>query len=109
MMENRSFDHTLGYLSLAPHNRPVGGQSLDPTWLSKAENPDAGGPFRPFHSTDPYYPPPQFDPPHGRAAIKRHLGALFSMNGFVSALLDNISTDPDVRKLVMAYFGADEV
>ncbi|HWX20591.1 MAG TPA: HAD-IA family hydrolase [Candidatus Binatia bacterium] len=36
LMENRSFDHMLGYLSLPPYNRTdVEGQNADPAWLQK--------------------------------------------------------------------------
>ncbi len=114
MMENRSFDHMLGYLSLAPFNRPdVEGQSLAPGRLAKAENSDGPNRVLPFHSQDPYSLPHLFDPPHGRNDIKTHLGPLdagkYAMSGFVKALPTKVTTDPEVRKLVMAYFGAEEV
>ena len=47
LMENRSFDHMLGYLSLPPYIRKdVEGQSTDPAWLAKFANPDGGQSFQ---------------------------------------------------------------
>ena len=70
MMENRSFDHMLGYLSLPPFNRTdVDGQSLDPGWLKQFTNFDAGQAVQPFHSLDPHTMPDDFDPPHERSNI----------------------------------------
>ena len=113
MMENRSFDHMLGYLSLAPFNRTdVEGQSLDPAWLQRFTNFDGGQAYQPFHSTDPHMMPDDFDPPHGRSNIAAQIDPRqddsFPLNGFVSAIPPKVSTDPAVRKLVMSYFGADE-
>ena len=43
MMENRSFDHMLGYLSLPPFNRTdVDGLKNDPAWLAQFTNYDNG-------------------------------------------------------------------
>jgi len=113
LMENRSFYHMLGYLSLPPYNRTdVEGQSTDPAWLAKFANPDGGQSFQAFHNNDPYFLPPGFDPPHQRENVTNHLGTLnngvYPMNGFVSAIPQNVSSNPDHRCLVMGYFGADE-
>jgi phospholipase C len=113
MMENRSFDHLLGYLSLPPFNRKeVDGQSLDPTWLQQFTNFDGGQAIQPFHSTDPHTMPDDFDPPHERSNIAAQIDPRqddsFPLNGFVSAIPPKVSTDPAVRKLVMSYFGAAE-
>jgi phospholipase C len=113
MMENRSFDHMLGYLSLPPFNRAdVDGQSVDPTWLARYTNTDKGRPLQPFLSTNPYSLPGEFDPPHERPNVAQHLGTLqngqYPMNGFPSAIPDSVSADPAVRRLVMSYFGAQQ-
>jgi phospholipase C len=60
MMENRSFDHYLGSLSLAPENR----QDVDGLTPSLATCKDVAGkpvPSWPMDGTPPTYP----DPPHG--------------------------------------------
>src|SRR6266700_5406563 len=106
LMENRSFDHMLGYLSLPPlSHSDVDGQSLDPAWLDSYPNSDEGQGFQPFLSTNPYTLPKDFDPPHERPYVAEHLGALqnstFPMNGFVSAIPKNVSADPAVRRLVL--------
>ncbi len=111
LMENRSFDHMLGYLGLT---RPdVDGQKTEPAWLQQVANRDGGQAFQPFHNTDPYYLPPGFDPPHQRVNVSNHLGTptsgVYPMNGFVSAIPQNVSSNPQDRRLVMGYFGADEV
>ena len=111
MMENRSFDHMLGYLSLPPFNRPdVDGQSLDPAWLQKFTNYDAGLGYQPFLSTDPNTMPAEFDPPHERSNIAAQIDPRqddsFPLNAFVSAIPPGVSSDPAIRKLVMSYFGA---
>jgi phospholipase C len=113
LMENRSFDHMLGYLSLAPYNRTdIDGQSIDAAWLTKFSNQDGDRIFRPYHNDDPYYLPAGFDPPHQRDNVTAHLGPMsngeFPMNGFVCAIPQNVSTNPSHRRLVMGYFGADE-
>jgi len=114
MMENRSFDHMLGYLSLPPFNRKdVNGLSTNAAWLTQFTNTDQGQSYQPFLSLDPFDMPSEFDPPHERANMALNLGALqngkYAMNGFVSGIPPDISNDPQVRKLVMSYFGADQV
>src|SRR5206468_3689704 len=113
MMENRSFDHMLGYLSLALFNRTdVNGQSIDPAWLARFTNNDKGQGVQPFPLNDPYTLPVGFDPPHQRSDVAKHLGAVqgrvYPMNGFLGAIPDAVSIDPKVRRLVMGYFGAEE-
>lgn len=113
LMENRSFDHMLGYLSLPPFNRTdVDGQSADSAWLAKYSNSDGGQQFQAFHNDDPYYLPDKFDPPHQRENVAAHLGGLsngaYPMNGFVGTIPQSVSTNPDHRRLVMGYYGAGE-
>jgi len=116
MMENRSFDHMLGYLNLPQFKNDrvvVEGVSNDPAWLGKYTNFDNGQPFAPFLNNNPYDLPPKFDPPHERPDMARNLGDLqngsYPMNGFVSGIPQTVSTDSEVRKLVMGYFGAEQV
>src|SRR5260370_35433253 len=113
LMENRSFDHILGYLSLPPFNRTdVDGQSTDPAWLARFTNLDNGQSLQSFHSINPYSLPAKFDPPHERPYVAQHLGrfrdGLYSMTGFASAIPDTVSADPAARRLVMSHFGAQE-
>lgn len=113
MMENRSFDHMLGYLSLPPFNKTdVDGQTTDPAWLARFTNNDQGQAVQPFLNNNPYTLPPGFDPPHQRPDVAKHLGSRqngdYPMNGFVSALPNSVSGDPNVRRLVMGYFGDKE-
>jgi len=114
MLENRSFDHMLGYLSLPPFNQSeVDGLSNNPDWLARFTNYDNGQAIPPFPSLDPYDMPDDFDPPHERPNMAGNLGILennvYPMNGFVSAIPSTVSTNPGVRKLVMSYFGAEQV
>src|SRR5258706_2446930 len=74
MMENRSFDHMLGYLSLPPWSRAnVDGLNDDPAWLATNANPHNGTSSPPFHLTRPNHPLPG-DPLHDRAHIAQQLG-----------------------------------
>jgi phospholipase C len=114
MMENRSFDHMFGYLSLPPSNRTdVEGISNDPGWLARFTNKDQGQGYQPFLNIEPHTMPAEFDPPHERSNVAANIGALqngaYPMNGFVSGIPANVSDDPAVRKLVMGYFGAAQV
>lgn len=105
MMENRSFDHMLGYLSLPPWNRAdVEGLSTDPAWLARFANAYNGQSFQPFHLARPNQPLP-CDPQHERSHISQQLGG--AMNGFVASCdaLDPASGKP----VVMGYFNADDL
>src|SRR5438552_14766693 len=87
MMENRSFDHLLGYLSLNQFgNQDVDGLRDDPAWNQKVASSYNGTLFLPWHSTDPFNPIAG-DPPHERAPISlqlRETGGVFQMDGFVT-------------------------
>jgi phospholipase C len=114
MMENRSFDHIYGYLSLPPSSRAdVEGLSNDPAWLARFANADQGRIYQPFLNTDPHTMPDEFDPPHERSNVAANLGLLqngaYSMNGFVNGIPMTASSDPAIRKLVMGYFGPAQV
>ena len=113
MMENRSFDHILGYRSLPPFNRQLDGLSASADWLARFANQDGGRAFAPFLSTNPHGMPDDFDPPHERPNVAANLGALqngvYPMGGFVSGIPADISSDPEIRKLVMGYFSAAQV
>jgi phospholipase C len=111
MMENRSFDHMLGYLSLPPANRvDVDGQSADPAWVGKFTNVDGTLRIPPFLSTNPFTMPAEFDPPHERSNIAAQIDpgqdGTYPMTGFVGAIPAAVSADPAIRRLVMSYFGA---
>ena len=113
MMENRSFDHMLGYRALPPLNAPLDGQKEDPAWKKQFTNVDMGGDeIAPFLNTNPYSLPPKFDPPHQRENVTAQLGELnnggYPMNCFIRAIPAKVSADPNVRKLVIGYFGAKE-
>ena len=65
MLENRSFDHACGYLSLhdADPPLPVEGLQDDPAWLAKFANDDHDGTPRQIHRLDPSVQNIT-DPPH---------------------------------------------
>jgi phospholipase C len=111
MMENRSFDHMLGYLGL-PGSPVSGVEGLrdDAGWLAAHANRDSDGSTQPpFLSDNPYTMPDRFDPPHERPAVEANLGQLgvddiFAMDGFIAGIPEKICSDPDARKLVMSHF-----
>ena len=68
VMENRSFDHMLGYLNLpGPSRIALEGLQADPTWLRQHAN--SG--IEPFEFAAQLIE----DPPHERATIAIQLGA----------------------------------
>src|SRR5258708_15856262 len=88
MMENRSFDHLLGYLSLPPYSWPnVDGIKRDQPWITKASSLFGTSSFSPFVLTDPY-DLMVGDPPHERDQIALQMGTPangnFPLNGFVA-------------------------
>jgi phospholipase C len=106
LMENRSFDHMLGYLSLpGPQRLAVEGLSADPAWLAAHANSGVA----PFHFTAQSID----DPPHEQATIALQLGVPSSpggpcpMNGFVESYRQRVPKPMDDR-LVMGYYSAAE-
>ncbi|MBV9214756.1 MAG: phospholipase, partial [Acidobacteria bacterium] len=113
MMENRSFDHMLGYLRLTGGAwSKVDGIRNDPDWIKQASSVYDNSLFPPFHLTDPY-DLMRADPPHEREQIALQMGTpkngVYSMNGFVSNYATVDSVKPGDSPPVMGYFGSDEV
>src|SRR6185437_7602505 len=116
MMENRSFDNMLGYLSLPPYSRAnVEGLGKIPNWGDAYASVHEGNKYKPFVLTDPYHPI-DADPPHERGPIALQMGAqtdgTFAMDGFVA----NYATakratppKPGSNPPVMGYFTGDQV
>jgi phospholipase C len=111
LMENRSFDHMLGYLGLPPYSRKIEGLQIkdDPRFA----NPYNGQSYLPYHSVRLDMP---HDPPHERPWIKEQIGSLIggsrSMNGFVqSYYMDGKLPGPAacVTPGVMGYFTPAEL
>lgn len=114
MMENRSFDHMLGYLSHpAFGNRPeVNGQQADKAWLDRYTNEFNGKRQAPFHTTRLDM---SDDPRHERENFRIQFGAPFQrsvpypMTGF----MQNYGIDPglsaDDATQVMGFFTPAEV
>jgi len=112
MMENRSFDHLLGFLSLNQFGRPeVDGLKDGPGWNAKAASLYNGAAFPPWHCNDPFHPIPG-DPPHERAPIAVQLGnpvnGVYPMNGFVTNYATVCAVKTGDQPPVMSYFAKDE-
>lgn len=111
MMENRSFDHMLGYLNLPPWNanRPaVDGVSLDPAWIQRFTNFYEIRSFAPHDFTDRQIDDPPHDRPTIAAQLGTSLGAQGPMTGFVASYAQR---KPRPRRLshVMGYYTAPDV
>jgi phospholipase C len=111
LMENRSFDHMLGYLGLPPYSRNIEGLQIkdDPRFA----NPYNEQSYLPYHSVRLDMP---HDPPHERLWIKEQIGSLIggsrSMNGFVQSYYMNgklPGPELGVTPEVMGYFTPAEL
>jgi len=105
IMENRSFDHLLGYLNL-PENGglAVDGIRNDQDWLGRYANP--GPPNNFMYEATPLRELHVTDPPHERKNIAVQLGArdvngTFQMKGFIESTGGNSQ--------VMQYYTAQTV
>jgi phospholipase C len=114
MLENRSFDHMLGYLSLddTPGKLPVDGLRTDPAWRTKYANLGKGAPFEVKHI--PGSQPIKEDPPHGRTAIAAQMLQLTAggekMGGFVDSYLNAFKAPPPADPgLVMGYYDGNDL
>jgi phospholipase C len=117
MLENRAFDHMVGYLSLPDSGGipplDVDGLRADPAWNDAVANLDAtGAPIRPFR-LDPLVQKivdPVHDLPHiaTQIATPPNGGPPTGMGGFIKSYLQSnpAPTDP---KLVMGHYDAAAV
>ena len=108
IMENRSFDHVLGHLSL--EGRDVEGLRADPGWQQSIASSYNGAWFPPFRMPSPY-DALDADPPHGRNEIEKQLGRrtgnTYAMDGFVESYVPAPGAGPVVAGAhphVMGYF-----
>jgi phospholipase C len=108
MMENRSFDHVLGYLSI--DGKDVNGLSADPDWQQNFTN-VYGGKTYGIHELSPstqLIP----DPPHDRTPISMQIntpcanGGCPELGGFVASYATR-NPPPDDLSMVMGYYTAD--
>src|SRR5882672_2713432 len=107
MLENRSFDHVLGYLS-----RPGGRMNVDgikdDAWVAQRENPGRRGSYAPYASRRMDI----VDPPHERDPIDMQIrpapGSNVKMRGFVQSYARR-RPPPDDESLVMGYYEAADV
>jgi phospholipase C len=110
MLENRSFDHVCGYLSLPDANffEKIEGLQSDPAWENRFQNDDVDGTPRAIHRLDPSFQNIP-DPPHEDINIKKqtntstHAGASRLMGGFVKSYWD-ASPRPADRSPVMGFY-----
>ncbi len=112
MLENRSFDHVLGYLSTAAANPSldVDGIRDDPAWLDAHANSYAGERYAP-HALGPGLQQMD-DPPHDHAAIAVQIGspsrpgAPPPMDGFVASYMTRRPPPADPSVVMGHYTGA---
>ncbi len=107
MMENRSFDHVLGYLSRSAGRTDVNGIK-DDAWIALQENPGRHGSYCPYPLKRMEIP----DPPHERDPIAMQIGpapgSTQGMRGFVQSYARR-QPPPDDESLVMGFYGAGDV
>ena len=109
MMENRSFDHMLGYLSTAAANppMPVEGIRDDPAWRAAHANADNGQTYQ-IH---PIGPQTQviLDPPHDEKTIAQQIqtptqpGHAGGMGGFVASYM-TLNPPPPDPSVVLGFY-----
>lgn len=106
MLENRSFDHMLGYLGTGANKLAVEGLRDDPAWLAAHANAFAGKRYPPhaLGSADV-----SADPPHDHVAIAQQIGPGLAMNGFVASYVARSTAPPPDPGAVMGYYTADQV
>jgi len=122
LMENRSFDQMLGYLSLPEYGR----FNIEGLRKNTAYDPPLWQPgfiippgSQPFPMADPRAPlPGHFDPPHERTDIQIQLGTsqtdssgklIYPMDGFVKSFPETISLYNADWPVVMGYFTGEEL
>jgi phospholipase C len=106
LMENRSFDHVLGYLSRPGGRGDVDGIG-DDAWRAAHANPGPLAALTPFALRTDTIP----DPPHERDTIALQIGPVGTpdaMRGFVQSYARR-QPPPDDVSLVMGYYLAQDV
>jgi len=105
MLENRSFDHMLGYLSLEGGRDEVDG--LRPGMAN-----DHGGRRYPIHHlAATYFPDERWDPEHTAAATDRQING-GAMDGFPASYADTLAgrgVDDGDPGVVMGYYNASDL
>src|ERR1700736_1145740 len=115
MLENRSFDHMLGYRCLDSFGgAKLDGLKADAEWNAQVANPLGSNRYPPWHWNDPFAKMPG-DPPHERDNIALQLGAKtangFALDGFVKnyAGVAGVTVSADNPPAVRGYFTPPEV
>ena len=115
LMENRSFDHLLGHLSLRNYGArtDVDGLKDDPRWIEEYTNDcDGAAASGPFHLKTLAL---SDDPPHEREYIAKQIGAPYPwydgrapMNGFMKSYATTGVWSDQIHE-VMGYYTGDEL
>jgi phospholipase C len=104
MLENRSFDHMLGYLSLEHGRDDVDG--LKPGMSNKAN----GKEYPVEHATATHVPDPHWDPDHSAAQTELQIGG-GKMDGFAASFAHTLErrkvANPDPGVVMRYYNDAD--
>jgi phospholipase C len=102
ILENRSFDHMLGYLSTSATNAPLPVEGLqdDPVWQAQHANTYRNVQF-PIHVIDPAVQAIA-DPPHEQSTIATQINtpSVNAMRGFVESYMKPLLSGrsmPDAR------------
>jgi len=107
VLENRSFDHVLGYLSRPGGRGDIDGIKDDP-WRAVHANPGRNGTYPPYPLARLEIP----DPPHERAPIDTQIrpapGSAAWMRGFVQSYARR-TPPPDDESLVMGFYESPDV
>jgi phospholipase C len=109
MLENRSFDHMLGYLSHEDEGKRTDVNGLKREFVSRYPNSEGGQPHPIHHLEQTKFTPPE-DPDHSAAATDEQIAG-GTMNGFASSFAKKIAGkvaggDPG---LVMGYYNAADL
>jgi phospholipase C len=105
LLENRSFDHMLGYLSLDGGRGDIDG-------LKAGMSNEAGGETYPINHLPETHPPdPRWDPDHSGGATEKQING-GKMDGFAASFAETLAkrgvTDPDPG-MVMGYYNATDL
>ena len=105
MMENRSFDHMLGYLSLEGGRGDINGLTAGMANSAKGES------YPIHHLSSTRIPTPDWDPDHSGAATDLQMGGN-QMNGFAESFaytLDGRKVPNPDPGMVMGYYNAGDL